>query len=77
MKGQDYSVEELLNRSPRIESYKHGYAFVLYLSPTDYHRIHAPVTGKKLESEHIEGRVYPVNDFGMRHMKRCYAGTSG
>ncbi|CAM4506141.1 archaetidylserine decarboxylase [Paenibacillus macerans] len=70
VKGQDYSVEELLNRSPRIESYKHGYAFVLYLSPTDYHRIHAPVTGKKLESEHIKGRVYPVNDFGMRHMKK-------
>ena len=70
VKGQDYSLEALLASSPRVELYKHGYAFVLYLSPTDYHRIHAPVTGKKLESEHIQGRVYPVNDFGMRHMKK-------
>ncbi|MFD3261304.1 archaetidylserine decarboxylase [Paenibacillus lentus] len=69
VKGQDYSLEELLNHSPRIETYNQGYFFVLYLSPTDYHRIHAPVTGRKLESEHIKGKVYPVNDFGMRHMR--------
>lgn len=69
VKGQDYSLKELLNYSPRAETYNHGYFFVLYLSPTDYHRIHAPVTGRKLESEHIKGKVYPVNDFGMRHMR--------
>ncbi|MNW54775.1 Phosphatidylserine decarboxylase proenzyme [compost metagenome] len=69
VKGQDYSLDQLLNYSPRAEAYKHGYAFVLYLSPTDYHRIHAPVTGKKLESEHIKGKVYPVHDFAMRNMK--------
>lgn len=69
VKGQDYTLQDLLNRSPRAQTYEHGYAFVLYLSPTDYHRIHAPVTGKLLESEHIKGKVYPVNDFGMRNMK--------
>lgn len=69
VKGQDYSVEELLNYSPRFEKYKHGYAFVLYLSPTDYHRIHCPVTGKLVEKEHIKGKVYPVNDFGLTHMR--------
>lgn len=70
VKGQDYSLEELLNYSPRMETYNHGYFFVLYLSPTDYHRIHAPVTGRKLESDHIKGKVYPVNDFGMRNMRK-------
>jgi phosphatidylserine decarboxylase len=68
VKGQDYSVQELLHHSPHLELYKNGYVFVLYLSPTDYHRIHSPVTGVKMESEHIRGRVYPVNDFGMTHM---------
>lgn len=43
---------------------------VLYLSPTDYHRIHVPVTGQVVEREHIGGKVYPVNDFGLTHMKR-------
>ncbi|GGF89956.1 archaetidylserine decarboxylase [Paenibacillus aceti] len=69
VKGQDYSIDELLNHSPRSEAFRNGYVFVLYLSPTDYHRIHAPVGGRKLESEHIPGKVYPVNDFGMTHMR--------
>jgi len=70
VKGQDYTIEELLNRSPRLVNYKDGFFFVLYLSPTDYHRIHAPVGGKIVEKEHIPGKVYPVNEFGLRHMRR-------
>lgn len=69
VKGQDYKIEELLNHSPHLELYKKGFFFVLYLSPTDYHRIHAPLTGRKVESDYIRGRAYPVNDFGMQHMK--------
>jgi phosphatidylserine decarboxylase len=70
VKGQDYTVEELLNRSPRAVNYRGGFFFVLYLSPADYHRIHSPVAGKLVESEHIPGTVYPVHDFGMRHMRK-------
>lgn len=70
IKGQDYTVEQLLGRSPRVVNYRHGYYLVLYLSPTDYHRIHAPASGKIVEKEHIKGKVYPVNDFGLRHMKQ-------
>ncbi|MFH5182074.1 archaetidylserine decarboxylase [Paenibacillus sp. TAB 01] len=70
VKGQDYTVEELLNHSPRTVNYKNGFYFVLYLSPTDYHRIHTPVEGTIIEKEHVPGRVYPVNEFGLRHMRR-------
>lgn len=70
VKGQDYTVEELLNRSPRTVNYKDGFFLVLYLSPTDYHRIHVPVTGRILEKEYIDGKVYPVNDFGLTYMRR-------
>lgn len=70
VKGQDYSLDEILHHSPRAETYRHGYFFVLYLSPTDYHRIHTPVAGKKLEFEHVKGKVYPVNDHGMRNMRQ-------
>ncbi|WP_042203092.1 archaetidylserine decarboxylase [Paenibacillus camerounensis] len=68
VKGQNYLLEELLNHSPHQELYKKGYYLVLYLSPTDYHRIHSPLTGRKVESDYIRGRAYPVNEFGMRHM---------
>ncbi|MEO3946935.1 archaetidylserine decarboxylase [Gorillibacterium sp. CAU 1737] len=70
IKGQDYTVDELLNGSPRTVSYKNGYYLVLYLSPTDYHRIHTPVAGRILEKERISGKVYPVNEFGLRYMTR-------
>ncbi|MDQ0196741.1 archaetidylserine decarboxylase [Paenibacillus wynnii] len=69
VKGQDYNLEDLLNHSPHIELYKKGFFFVLYLSPTDYHRIHSPLKGRKVETDYLRGRAYPVNDFGMRHMK--------
>lgn len=68
VKGQDYTVDNLLNQSPRTVNYRDGFYIVLYLSPTDYHRIHSPVSGSILEKEHIPGKVYPVNDFGLRHM---------
>jgi phosphatidylserine decarboxylase len=70
IKGQDYTVDELLGGSPRISQYLHGYFWVLYLSPTDYHRIHSPCDGDIVESEHIPGRVYPVNEFGLTSMRR-------
>jgi phosphatidylserine decarboxylase len=70
VKGQDYTLDELLNGSPRVAQYRHGYYWVLYLSPTDYHRIHSPCDGQVVESEHMPGRVYPVNEFGLTHMRR-------
>lgn len=70
VKGQDYAIDELLNGSPRAVNYRNGFYFVLYLSPSDYHRIHSPVAGAIVEKEHVPGKVYPVNEFGLRHMKR-------
>ncbi|MDF2724171.1 MAG: psd [Paenibacillus sp.] len=70
VKGQNYTIEQLLNHSPRSINYRNGYYFVLYLSPTDYHRIHAPAAGAIVEKEHVKGKVYPVNDFGLREMKQ-------
>lgn len=70
VKGQDYTLDELLNGSPRVPQYRHGYYWVLYLSPTDYHRIHSPCSGDVVETEHVPGRVYPVNEFGLTFMRR-------
>ena len=69
VKGQDYTIADLLQNSPHAQKYLNGFFFVLYLSPTDYHRIHSPVAGRKLESVHIPGKVYPVHEFAMTHMR--------
>jgi phosphatidylserine decarboxylase len=69
IKGQDYDVVQLLGGSPRSINYREGHYIVIYLSPSDYHRIHAPVSGDIVESERIAGRVYPVNRFAMQHIR--------
>ena len=70
VKGQDYSIDELLGFHPRASMYLNGYGIVLYLSPSDYHRIHSPVDGVVIERTHLPGRVYPVNDFGLTRLRR-------
>src|SRR5205814_1622573 len=42
-KGRAYSVAELLGpMNPASSNLEGGYAWTIYLSPRDYHRIHAP-----------------------------------
>ncbi len=70
IKGQDYTIAEMLQDESRAQQFAHGYFFVLYLSPRDYHRIHVPINGTITEKRHLPGKVYPVNEFGLRKMKR-------
>lgn len=69
VKGQTYSLEELVNHNPRAESFRSGFFYVLYLSPRDYHRIHVPVDGVLEETEEIAGRVFPVNHASMTNIR--------
>lgn len=70
VKGQLYTIREMLDDEEELARYENGKYIVLYLSPKDYHRIHAPISGELVKSRHIPGKVYPVNDFGLKHMKR-------
>lgn len=60
-KGIRYSVDDLLLGCPRASTYYDGVYFNVYLSPRDYHRVHAPVTGKVIGFRYIPGRLFPVN----------------
>jgi len=70
VKGQTYTISEMLDEPEREKVYQNGHYIVLYLSPTDYHRIHIPISGEIIKHVHKEGKYYPVNDFGLKHMKR-------
>lgn len=59
-KGRHYSVRELLGDvGPGVEL-DGASAWTLYLSPRDYHRIHAPVTSRLLEVRWVPGDRRPV-----------------
>ena len=46
---------------------------ILYLSPSHYHRIHSPVTGKIVNNGHLGVKSYPVNKMGLKYGDRTLA----
>jgi len=68
VKGRPYSVGELVGSELEAERFNGGAGFVVYLSPRDYHRVHAPVSGKIARIRSIAGDYFPVNAVGMRHV---------
>lgn len=72
VKGRDYEVGELLGGAdPR--PFVGGRFAVVYLSPRDYHRVHAPVEGVVERIRHVGGTLYPVNRIGVEHVPRLFS----
>ncbi|MCP4105692.1 MAG: phosphatidylserine decarboxylase [Desulfobacteraceae bacterium] len=53
-----YNIEELLEGSPYKNYFVNGILMHSFLSPTDYHRFHAPVRGTVLECRAIQAEVF-------------------
>lgn len=70
VKGKDYSLEDLFQNKKKAEQYKGGTLFILYLSPKNYHRFHAPIDSTELNCKYFGGHSYPVNDFGLEYGKK-------
>jgi phosphatidylserine decarboxylase len=68
VKGRPYSVEELVGGPREAERLLGGAGCVVYLSPRDYHRVHAPAGGVIRRIRSMPGDCYPVNAIGMRHV---------
>jgi phosphatidylserine decarboxylase len=72
VKGRPYSVEELMGDARAARRFLGGAGFVVYLSPRDYHRVHAPVGGMIRRIRSMPGDYYPVNAVGMRHVPNLF-----
>src|SRR5262249_7181539 len=73
VKGTRYKVRELLGPCAENFDYRGGAFWVVYLSPKDYHRVHAPVSGPVRWVRHVPGGVYPVNSMGLRLVPRLFS----
>ncbi len=69
VKGLDYSIEEMLGNAEIASKYKGGYYLIIYLSPSHYHRIHSPVSGKIIKQYALGNKSYPVNRLGLKYGK--------
>lgn len=73
IKGTSYSVAELLGDAGAVERFAGGWFYVVYLSPRDYHRVHAPVSGAVAGVHHVPGTLFPVNAIGVQHVPQLFA----
>lgn len=73
-KGKTYSLEDLLAGNKQLASLFEGGDFAtIYLSPSDYHRIHMPCTGKLQGMWHVPGRLFSVSPRTARAVPRLFA----
>ena len=65
-KGISYGLEQLLQDKSEAARFEGGGFATLYLSPRDYHRVHAPLAGKIIGYTYIPGDFWPVNPTSVR-----------
>ncbi|CAG8574107.1 2992_t:CDS:10 [Ambispora leptoticha] len=66
IKGQNFSLERLLENQDAAEQFHGGSLGIFRLAPQDYHRFHFPVDGLLGEPLHIKGAYYTVNPMAIR-----------
>ncbi|MBC6414444.1 MAG: phosphatidylserine decarboxylase [Chromatiales bacterium] len=70
-KNHDYSVAELL--TPRVsDAFAAGVFCTIYLGPSHYHRVHAPLTSQLRAMIHVPGRLFSVAPYATRVIPRLY-----
>ncbi len=73
-KGHSFSLVELLGgSSERAEVFRNGHFATIYLSPSDYHRVHIPYTGTLKEMVHIPGNLLSVAPFLIDNVPDLFA----
>ncbi|MBX3272628.1 MAG: phosphatidylserine decarboxylase [Sandaracinaceae bacterium] len=71
VKGREYSADELLAED--ASRFTGGRFAIVYLSPRDYHRVHAPASGPVHTLRHVGGTLLPVNAFGVASYPNLFA----
>ncbi|KAF3224514.1 hypothetical protein TWF191_005982 [Orbilia oligospora] len=66
IKGQHFSIANLLGDPSIAESFADGPVASFRLSPQDYHRYHAPVTGTVKWYKQFSGEYYNVDPWNLR-----------
>lgn len=72
VKGHTYTLMSLLQDKHASEPFRGGHYVTIYLSPRDYHRIHAPMDCDAVRCDHVPGTLYPVNEHGVHWIKGLF-----
>lgn len=73
-KGQSYTAEELIGGDAALAArFEGGHFITIYLSPSDYHRVHMPLAGTLRETIYIPGDLFSVNTATAAAVHRLFA----
>ena len=73
-KGQSFSLTELLGGdTQRATPFENGEFTTIYLSPSDYHRIHMPMAGTLKEMVYVPGKLFSVNPTTAEQVPNLFA----
>ena len=68
VKGRPYRAADLLLSADVLARHRGSSFAVIYLSPRDYHRVHAPADCSLVEVRSRQGDLFPVNSISERHI---------
>ncbi|KAG9044186.1 hypothetical protein FS837_008645 [Tulasnella sp. UAMH 9824] len=63
LKGQPYSLEDMLDNDPSVSKFVDGSVYQAFLSALKYHRWHAPVDGTVVSTKLVPGTYYLESPF--------------
>ncbi len=72
VKGSPFDIYGLLRDGPMARRFESGQYSVLYLSPQDYHRVHAPLDLQIHGLGYMPGTLLPVNRPSVRFIPELY-----
>jgi len=72
-KDKTYSIETFTQDKKALEKYHNGVFLTYYLCPTDYHRVHSPVSGEIKRVVHIPGGLWPVNSWSTENIHELFS----
>jgi phosphatidylserine decarboxylase len=73
-KGITYKIQDLTYGKGPLSSapFNPAWYTTVYLAPHNYHRVHAPFTGKLTMLRHIPGELWPVNNSAVGLIPRLF-----
>ena len=68
-----YGLYELLEDKSLEKYFEHGWYVTIYLAPSNYHRIHFPLSGVIKQTKYLKGNLYSVNQKSSQKIRSLYS----
>ena len=72
-KDKTYSLKQFTAGDDALTKWDNGIFLTYYLCPTDYHRVHSPVSGTIKKVVHIPGALWPVNEWSTVNIEELFS----